>query len=110
MISASFDLVARIVREGLTYANLLGFEPHPDYHDAALLLEGANPEDAPEEVPLGIDGRPNFISGPYDNVPKILRQLEKSVGPGNFHFPVGVGALESVLEGLGDEGWEADVP
>jgi hypothetical protein len=64
MISASFDLVAKIVREGLTYANLLGFEPHPDYHDAALLLEGA----------------------------------------------VGVGALESVLEGLGDEGWEADVP
>ena len=38
---------------------------------------------------MGVDGKPYFVSGPFDNVPRIMARLEKAVGPGNFEFLVG---------------------
>jgi hypothetical protein len=108
MTPISLDLAAKIVREGLAYARSLGFRPHRDYQSAAPLLDGANPDAAPEEVPLGKDGRPYFISGPHDNVPKIMETLDRAVGPGNYHFMHGLlgGADSPVL--LTDEGLIVD--
>lgn len=85
------DLAARILREGIAYAERLGFKPHRDYYDAALLLEGADPDASTKQIPLGYEGKPFFVAGPYDNVPKIMAQLEKAVGPGNYHFLAPVG-------------------
>jgi len=34
----------------------------------------------------GKDGKPLFISGPYDDVPRIMARLEKAVGRGGLHF------------------------
>jgi hypothetical protein len=86
MVGAELDLIARIVREAIAYARSLGFSPHRDYHDAAPLLEGANPDACNLHVPLGKDGMPFFVAGPYDNVGRIMAQLERKVGAGNFHF------------------------
>lgn len=43
----------------------------------------------------GKDGKPYFIAGTHDSVPRILAQLEQAVGPGNFNYtvPIGPGAL-----------------
>jgi hypothetical protein len=84
----SLDLTAKIVQEGVAYANTLGFPPHRDYFDALPLLHGAQPNNAPDEVPHGRDGRPLYLSGPDDNPAKIVRQLERAVGPGNFEYTV----------------------
>ena len=89
MIAADLNLPAKIIREGIAYARQLGFSPHRDYYEPALLLADADPDACPVDVPLGIDGKPYFINGPHDNVPKVLRQLTKAVGAGNFHFTLG---------------------
>jgi hypothetical protein len=33
-----------------------------------------------------MDGQPYFQQGPYDNAGRIIRTLDKSVGPGSYHF------------------------
>jgi hypothetical protein len=88
MVKADLDLVARIIREGVNYAARLGFDPPKDFKDAAILLAGADPDASNARVPLGTDGKPYFVAGPYDDVPKIMAKLEKAVGLDGFHFTV----------------------
>jgi hypothetical protein len=38
----------------------------------------------PYQLTFGKDGKPFFISGPYDNVERIIKQLDKTAGPGNY--------------------------
>ena len=42
------------------------------------------------EVEFGKDGKPFFISGPYDKVDSVISKLEKAVGKGNFTFLAGM--------------------
>jgi hypothetical protein len=87
LVPADLNLVAKIIREGVAYASSLGFKPNRDYRDALLVLGPADPDACATPIPLGDGtGRPLFISGPYDNVPKIMRQLAKAVGEGNYEF------------------------
>jgi len=84
---ADLNLVAKIIDEGVAYAGSLGFKPDPDYRDALIVLGDTDPEACDIPIPLGgEDGNPFFIAGPHDNVPKIMAQLERVMGPGNFHF------------------------
>lgn len=109
MMKTDLDLAAKVIREGIAYADSLGFKPHRDYYDAAPLLSGADPDACGTSVPLGVNGKPFFISGPNDNVPRIMAQLDKAVGPGNAEFvielqdPDEVTALEDVVEDVEDE-------
>jgi len=80
------DITAKIIQEGIAYAKSLGFSPHRDYAQAAPLLAGAKPEASRVKVPLGFKGKPFFVSGPYDNVRKIMAQLTRTVGVGNFDY------------------------
>jgi hypothetical protein len=88
LIRADLNLVAKIIREGIAYADKLGFKPHPDYHRAKWVLGEADPDACDESIPLGKDGKPFFISGPYDNVPQIMAKLEGAVGPDGFNYLV----------------------
>ncbi|MDQ2740889.1 MAG: hypothetical protein M3Z66_01060 [Chloroflexota bacterium] len=90
MTKTNLDLVAKVIQEGIAYADRMGFKPNRDYRDAAILLEGANPQACGTPIPLGMDGKPFFISGPYDNVSRIMAQLDKAVGPGNSDFLIGL--------------------
>ncbi len=89
MIRADIDLAAKIVREGIAYARSLGFEPHRDLAQFEPLLAGADPDAAPETVPLGVDGKPFYVNGPHDNVRHIINTLERTVGSGNYEYIVG---------------------
>jgi len=40
--------------------------------------------DGPTEIGFGLDGKPYFIPGPYDDANRILRQLERSAGRDNL--------------------------
>lgn len=89
----SLDLAAKIVRTALDYAESLGFRPHRDYALASPFLRDAHPDRAKEDVPTGLDGKPYFVNGPYDNVRKIKQQLDRRVGPGNYNITVFGGSI-----------------
>lgn len=40
----------------------------------------------PSRIRFGRHGKPYFQQGPYDNPTRVMRTLDRSVGPGNYHF------------------------
>ncbi len=101
----SFDLAAKIVLTGLDYAADLGFKPDPVFAQAAPLLDGADPNADPTPVHTGgPEGKPFFINGPYDNVEKVIDQLTRAVGAGNFNVLISAGPDGPLL--LSDDEWD----
>src|SRR5215207_364174 len=95
MAPADFNLVAKIIATGLEYAANLGFKPDPVFAQAQHLLGGADPAAVATPVPTGgPEGKPFFVSGPHDDPRRIVNQLTRAVGEGNFHYLVGVGRDE----------------
>ncbi len=89
MVACEPDLAAKIVLTGLEYADNLGFKPHPDAVEAFPVLLGAHASACDELVPLGDGkGKPLYISGPHDNVKRVLATLDRTVGPGGYEFIV----------------------
>lgn len=87
MLPVSLNLAAKIVFTGLEYAAALGFKPDPVYAQAAHLLAGAEPQAEPTAVPTGgPEGKPFYVNGPRDDARKIVEQLQRAVGPGDFHY------------------------
>jgi hypothetical protein len=87
LVPCSPDLALKIIQAGVAYAYNLGFKPDKDSKAAIEYLHDANPDNIDEEIPTGgKDGRPYFISGPYDNVERIIKTLDESVGKGNYEF------------------------
>ena len=71
-----------VVHHAIEYARKLGFAPHPDYP-----AEIFNPR--PEvllDTPHSADPKPFYISGPNDDVDKVMRTLDEKVGRDNFEF------------------------
>jgi len=98
MVQADINLVAKIIREAITYAQDLGFKPDPDYRDAMPVLGGADPDACSTPVPLGSkDGKPLFIAGPYDNVDRIIAKLTRKLGPDGFYYMVPIGGDEEIF-------------
>jgi hypothetical protein len=101
----SFDLAAKIVLTGILYADDLGFKPDPVFAQAAPLLEGADLNADPTPVHTGgPEGKPLFVNGPYDNVDKVIAQLTRAVGAGNFNVLIGSGPDGPML--LSDAEWD----
>jgi len=88
MVPADLNLAAKIIREGIAYAERLGFTPHRDYRQAQPILGNADPDACKEEIPLGKDGKPFYIAGPYDNVKQVMDRLTRAVGPDGFIYLV----------------------
>ena len=97
MIHADLNLAAKIIREGVAYARELGFSPNRDIRDAQLVLGDADPDACDEEIPLGREGKPFFVSGPYDNVDRILDKLTRKLGPNGFHYMIGIEGPDEVI-------------
>lgn len=105
LIPADINLAAAIVKAGLDYAATLGFQPHKDYRLASILLQDADPGAVKEEIPVGgPDGKPFFISGPYDNIQAIIAKLTRKVGIGNFDYMAQIGPPTGDFDF--DENWE----
>ncbi|MEU4265137.1 hypothetical protein ACYCCF_15595 [Streptomyces argenteolus] len=74
-----------IVHDAVAYARGLGFEPAGGFADVAVHL-GAPPGDRPV-IGFGRDGKPFYLSGPYDNPRKVVQTLERTCGPDNCRRP-----------------------
>jgi hypothetical protein len=97
MIKADINLVAKIIREAIAYAGELGFKPDPDYRDAMLVLGDADPDACDEPIPLGKDGKPFFVAGPYDKVDRIMAKLTRKLGLDGFTYIIPIGGDEEVF-------------
>ncbi len=112
LIEIELNLAAAIIRAGIDYAAQFGFRPHSDYREAAILLGDADPQAVTEEIAVGgPEGKPYYISGPYDNPEKIIAQLRRKVGPDGFHFLYAIGGPPEGFEDFEDmEIEEGDEP
>ncbi|MEX1163475.1 MAG: hypothetical protein WEB03_07835 [Nitriliruptor sp.] len=78
-VEAPVELARHLVWGGAAYAVDLGFEPHPDFWPAAGHLEAL---DGPSDIGFGLHGKPSYVSGPFDDVARIL---DHSVGMDSAH-------------------------
>ncbi len=91
LMEGDLDLTAKVIEEGTAYARSLGFNPHKDAAMALKILGDAQPENCAQTIPLGKDGKPFFVSGPYDDVDAIMRTLNRNVGEGNYEVLIILG-------------------
>jgi hypothetical protein len=82
-VSIPIDLAQDLVHGAAAYARDLGFEPHPDFIDTAAYL--GTPA-TPRPIRFGRDGKPFYVSGPYDDPRTVIRTLEALVGSGNYDY------------------------
>lgn len=87
-LDAPIELARQLVFGSLDYARGLGFEPHPDF---AAAVGHLGPWAPPSTITFGKDGKPLYVSGPYDNPQPIIRTLERTLGAGNFDFVTTIG-------------------
>ncbi len=79
-------LAHEIIYGSIEYAARFGFRPHKDFGLAQRILDGPQAHPRSGKVEFGKDGKPFYISGPYDNPDAIIRQLTRTAGEGNFNF------------------------
>jgi hypothetical protein len=82
-LEAPIELAREVVLGSVAYARGLGFGPHPDFAAAEGHLGSWA---GPGAITFGKDGKPLYISGPYDDPRPVIRTLERTVGRGNFEF------------------------
>jgi hypothetical protein len=73
-----------IVFGAIDYAAGLGFDPHPDFTASKAHL--GQRRDALIPIEFGKDGKPMYVTGPYDNPDRILTKLQQTVGKGNYNY------------------------
>jgi hypothetical protein len=82
------NLAFNIIYGGIEYAEDLGFDVmDKDFDHTEYILP---PVESLEyvDVEFGLNGKPFYNPGPYDNVGKNLDILNKSVGEGNYDYVV----------------------
>ena len=86
-----YVLAHNIIYGAIAYAEDLGFKPEKDWKLSQMILEDDTEDIELIELEFGRDGKPYFISGPYDNVNAIVAKLNKSVGVGNYDYLMQIG-------------------
>ncbi len=83
-------LAHEIMYGAIEFARKYGFEPHHDFAKASLVLDPPEAHPRKHKIKFGKDGKPLFVSGPYDNARAIVAKLERTAGKGNFNYVVGL--------------------
>ncbi len=81
--------IRKLVEGAVDYAQGLGFTPHKDYKKAYRIFGDIRADECQMEFEYGYEGKPMFVSGPYDSPAKckrIIDRLTKKVGADGFHF------------------------
>jgi hypothetical protein len=81
----------------------VGFAPHPDHKKAARVFGGLGAEQCAQQFAFGREVKPLYCRGPRETeeqARRILWQLEKRCGPGNYHYQVALGDSEDISRGF----------
>ncbi len=84
------ELAYQMIYESIDYAAKFGFTPQKDFELTQYMLAPRGEFRTSYKLKFGQKGKgkPLFIAGPRDNVPEILKQLEKTPGPGKYDYVV----------------------
>ena len=85
------SLAHELIYGSIIFAERYGFKPHQDYQLAKFILEPPDAYRPTHKLEFGKDGKPFYVSGPYDNAKAIVAQLERTAGSGNYDYIVGFG-------------------
>lgn len=101
--TCSVELAHELIYGALEYAEKLGFEPHPDFYmqKADQILDPVDAHPRTNGVIFGKDGKPLYVSGPYDSELKsrsVINTLTRTCGPGNFDYLVTLGDISDEIE------------
>src|SRR5256712_12765744 len=80
------ELAHQMIYASIDYAAQFGFQPQKDFALSQYLLAPRGELEEPYHLTFGKNGRPFFVAGPYDNAARILKQLDKTAGPGNYDY------------------------
>ncbi|TMD59991.1 MAG: hypothetical protein E6I91_19255 [Chloroflexi bacterium] len=80
------ELAHQMIYASIDYAAQFGFQPEKDFAYTQYMLAPRGELEESYQLTFGKDGKPFFIAGPHDNATRIMRQLEKTAGPGNYHY------------------------
>ena len=89
IIEIDIDKAHSIIYGGIDYAENLGFAPHKDFKCSKYILKPREEVTFDDSIEFGNEGKPFYISGPYDSeekINRILRHLEERVGKDNFYY------------------------
>jgi hypothetical protein len=84
----SYVQAHNIVYAGLEFADEYGFSPHKDFTLITnFMLEEDDDNIELIDIECGYEGKPAYMRSPFDDsnkVNRIISQLEKTTGPGNY--------------------------
>ena len=92
-VECPIELAHQMIYASIDYAAQFGFEPDKDFALSQHLLAPRGELAEPYHLTFGRNGKPFFMAGPYDNVERILNQLERTAGSGNYNFLAGFGDI-----------------
>lgn len=112
MQKVNYSLVHNIIFAAKEYAAELGFKPHKDFTSVSeYLLEEDTDEIELIEIECGRKGKPLFIQSEFvtdAEAKRIMSQLEKAVGKGNFDVIIGEDGYEMDFEDESDDNLDDD--
>ncbi len=101
--TCDWTLFQNIVYGAVEYAEDLGFAPQKDFAFGKYVLDDLDDLEY-VEVEFGKDGKPFFVSGPFDNAERIRMTLDKAVGEGNYDFLINID--EEDWDDEDDDDWD----
>ncbi|MCI0489563.1 MAG: hypothetical protein L0229_23480 [Blastocatellia bacterium] len=84
----------KLILGAVEYAEELGIGPDPDYYYSREIFGDIDPASCQETIEYGRDGKPFYVSGPYDDVRGIVDHLTRRLGPDGFHYLIMMGGLD----------------
>ena len=86
MIKCNLGFAHNLIYGAIDYAVELGFNPHKDFKITEHLLDPDLIDDEINNTEFGMNGKPLFVAGPYDDINRIIGILERNVGKGNYDY------------------------
>lgn len=90
MIQVDYVMAHNIILAGVEFAAEYGFMPYKEYESVTkYMLEEDTEGIELIEIECGADGKPMYMRGPFEDeakARKIVAQLEKTAGPGNYIY------------------------
>jgi hypothetical protein len=81
----------QFIEGSVRYAQQFGFVPDAGYKKACRVFGGIDPGECADAFTYGFEGKPHYIQGPNDSPERaqmILSRLERTCGPGKYHFTI----------------------
>lgn len=89
-------LAHAVIYGAVDFAARFGFHPHRDFSLAQNVLDERSTYEAMKDIEFGHEGKPLYVAGPYDDPDRIIEQLDRTAGPGNYHYIAPVGGEDDL--------------